>query len=526
MVSIEDLKTTVNALGREVPLEIEGKRYRPFAGAFATSPEKGKRRVGPKFGTILHPGENCLVPTIKDAIKRIGLEDGMTVSFHHHFREGDYVLNMVMKEIADMGFKNMTLAPSSLFSVHEPLIQHIKNGVVTRIEGGSVRGELGKAISHGLMEHPVVIRSHGGRVRAIESGDLHIDAAFIGAPCADAIGNCNGVKGPSACGPLAYAHADAIYSEKTVAITDHLEDTPVIPISISQEYVGTVVKVDDIGDPSKIASNTLRITRDPIKLKIAKDAVRVIEASGCFKNGMTFQTGAGGISLAVTKYLGQRMEKRGIVANFGMGGTTEHMVKLYEKGLIKKILTIQAFDQYAIKSLLNHVNHIEVSAGFYANPHNRGTAVNLLDVVVLGATEVDVNFNVNVNTFSDGILQYPTGGHADTAAGAKVTVITAPLVRGRIPVVVDEVVAVSTPGETVDVLVTDYGVAVNPKREDLIENLKKARIPLKTIEELRDKAYRITGKPEPPQFTDKIVALIEYRDGTLIDVVREVKNFK
>jgi len=43
-----------------------------------------------------------------------------------------------------------------------------------------------------------------------------------------------------------------------------------------------------------------------------------------------------------------------------------------------------------------------VSAGFYANPHNRGTAVNLLDVVVLGATEVDVDFNVNVNTFSMG----------------------------------------------------------------------------------------------------------------------------
>jgi citrate lyase subunit alpha/citrate CoA-transferase len=217
------------------------------------------------------------------------------------------------------------------------------------------------------------------------------------------------------------------------------------------------------------------------------------------------------------------MEKRGIRASFGMGGTTEHMVKLLEKGILDKILTIQAFDQYAIESLMKDYNHIEVSAGFYANPHNRGTAVNLLDVVVLGATEIDLNFNVNVNTHSDGMLQYPTGGHSDTAAGAKISIITAPLVRGRIPVVVDDVVVVSTPGESIDVLVTDYGIAVNPRRKELIDQLTDAGIELKTIEELRDIAYSITGKPSKPQFTDKIVALIEYRDGTLIDVLREVQ---
>jgi citrate lyase subunit alpha/citrate CoA-transferase len=217
------------------------------------------------------------------------------------------------------------------------------------------------------------------------------------------------------------------------------------------------------------------------------------------------------------------MEARGIKGSFGMGGTTEHMVKLLERGILDKILTIQAFDQYAIESLMKDYNHIEVSAGFYANPHNRGTAVNLLDVVVLGATEIDLGFNVNVNTHSDGMLQYPTGGHSDTAAGAQLTIITAPLVRGRIPVVVDDVVVVSTPGESVDVLVTDHGIAVNPQRKDLIDRLKDAGVVLKTIEELRDIAYSITGKPRKPEFTDKIVALIEYRDGTLIDVLREVR---
>jgi citrate lyase gamma subunit len=50
------------------------------------------------------------------------------------------------------------------------------------------------------------------------------------------------------------------------------------------------------------------------------------------------------------------------------------------------------------------------------------------------------------------------------------------------------------------------------------------RIPLKTIEELRDIAYGITGIPQKPKFTDKIVALIEYRDVTLIDVLREIER--
>ena len=146
------------------------------------------------------------------------------------------------------------------------------------------------------------------------------------------------------------------------------------------------------------------------------------------------------------------------------------MVKLLEEGIIHKILTVQAFDQYAIRSLLKDVNHIEVGAGFYANPHNRGTAVNLLDVVVLGATEIDVHFNVNVNTHSDGILQYPTGGHSDTAAGAKLTIITTPLIRGRIPVVVDDVIVVSTPGESVDVL----GDRVRHLRESLPAGFDRA----------------------------------------------------
>ena len=41
-----------------------------------------------------------VLPDLEEAIRRVGLKDGMTISFHHHFRNGDYVVNMVMDVIA------------------------------------------------------------------------------------------------------------------------------------------------------------------------------------------------------------------------------------------------------------------------------------------------------------------------------------------------------------------------------------------------------------------------------------------
>ena len=75
--------------------------------------------------------ESTKVVTLEEAIKRSGLKDGMTISFHHHFRSGDKVINMVVAKLAEMGFKNLHLASSSLIDVHEPLIEHIRNGVIT-----------------------------------------------------------------------------------------------------------------------------------------------------------------------------------------------------------------------------------------------------------------------------------------------------------------------------------------------------------------------------------------------------------
>ena len=166
--------------------------------------------------------------------------------------------------------------------------------------------------------------------------------------------------------------------------------------------------------------------------------------------------------------------------------------------------------------------HHEISASDYANPFNGNPYVNILDTAVLSATEVDINFNVNVLTDSYGKLMGAPGGHPDAAAGAKVTIIAMPLLRGRLPMIVDKVQTIVTPGETVDIVVTDYGIAVNPKRNDLSEYLKKSNLPLVNINDLYSKALKLSGKPQEIVPGDKICGLVEYRDGTIIDVIRNI----
>ncbi len=74
-----------------------------------------------------------LCASVEEAVKRCGLQDGMTISFHHAFREGDRVINTVVALLARMGFKNLTLASSSLMTCNDALIEHIESGVITRI---------------------------------------------------------------------------------------------------------------------------------------------------------------------------------------------------------------------------------------------------------------------------------------------------------------------------------------------------------------------------------------------------------
>lgn len=510
----------LNNVGREIPKEYAD-QFGAFEGQFARR-HAYKRAAGEV--TAVHPGDSKLLGSIREAIEKTGLKDGMTVSFHHHFREGDAVLNMVMAEIAAMGIKNLTLASSSIANVHEPIIEHIKNGVITNITSSGLRDKVGAAISRGIMENPVVIRSHGGRARAIETGDIHIDVAFLGAPSADCYGNSNGSHGNATCGSLGYAKLDAEFADKVVIITDNLVPYPNTPISIPQNHVDYVVQVESIGDPNGIAKGASRITTNPKELLIAENACKVITNSPYYKDGFSFQAGTGGSTLAVARFLADNMRKDEIKASFALGGLTGHMCEMLEEGLIAKVIDVQSFDRDASVSMKNNENHYEISASFYANPGNKGAAVNMLDVVVLSALELDTNFNVNVMTGSDGLIRGASGGHSDTAAGSKLSLILTPLIRGRIPTIVDNVNTIITPGESVDVVVTELGIAINPRRQDLVEAFKNLSVPQFTIEELKEKAYAIVGTPDPIVYGDKVVALIEYRDGSLIDVVKNVRE--
>ncbi|MCZ8466546.1 citrate lyase subunit alpha [Streptococcus uberis] len=508
----------MNNVNRDIP-QTYADNYGVFEGELAHIKEykEASRRIKP-----VKPQDDKLLSNIREAIEKTGLKDGMTISFHHHFREGDYVMNMVLEEIANMGIKNISIAPSSIANVHEPLIDHIKNGVVTNITSSGLRDKVGAAISSGIMENPVVIRSHGGRARAIAAGDIHIDVAFLGAPSSDAYGNANGTKGKATCGSLGYAMIDAKYADQVVIITDTLMPYPNTPISIPQTDVDYVVVVDAIGDPEGIAKGATRFTKNPKELLIAEYASKVITNSPYYKEGFSFQTGTGGASLAVTRYMREQMIKDGIKASFALGGITNAMVELLQEGLVEKIMDVQDFDHPSAISLDQNSQHYEIDANMYASPLSKGSVINQLDTCVLSALEVDTDFNVNVMTGSDGVIRGASGGHCDTAFAAKMSLVISPLVRGRIPTFVDQVNTVITPGTSVDVIVTEIGIAINPNRQDLIEHFKDLKVPQYTVEELKEKAYAIVGQPDPIEYGDKVVALIEYRDGSLIDVVRNV----
>ncbi len=464
-----------------------------------------------------------LVNSIREAIQLSGLKDGMTVSFHHHLRNGDFVLNMVMEQVAALGIKDINVNASSLFDAHIPLQEHIRNHVVTGISADYISAGLGRPISEGLMEKPVQFRTHGGRPSDISLGRTPIDVAFIAAPTSDPMGNCSGKYGKSACGSLGYAFADAMYAKKVVIITDNLVPYPLQDFSISEDYVDYVVQVDAIGNPKGIVSGTTQITRDPVGLVMASHAAKVIANSGLLKDGFSFQTGAGGASLAAAKFLKDIMLEKGIQGSFGLGGITGYLVDMLHAGCFKSLMDVQCFDLKAVESIRTDPRHQEISAMQYASPSSRSAVVDSLDVVILGATEIDTDFNVNVHTDSNGYIMGGSGGHSDTAAGAKLSMIIAPMFRARLPIVTDRVKCISTPGKDIDVLVTQGGIAVNPKNVELTERLKAAGLPIVDIHKLKEDTEKITGVPQKTSHGDRVVAQVIGRNGDLLDEIYQVK---
>lgn len=499
-----------NSIGRFVP---EG--CRPFTGS--NEYKKQQRKLIPE--KQCHDGFE-LLGSVSDMFDKLNIKDGMTLSFHHHLRNGDFVLNAVLEEIKKRNLKNIRLAPSSLFPQNASLVELMENGNVTEIYTDYVNGPVADAISNGKLQGMCVMYTHGGRPMAIESGSLHIDVAILATPAVDKEGNGSGFTGKSACGSLGYAVSDLKYADKVVLVTDnlveHLENA-----QLEGKYVDYVVRMDAIGDPNGIVSGTTRITKDPVGLKIARDTTALLEEIGMIKDGLSMQTGAGGTSLAVAYYVKNRMLEKGIKGSFASGGITGYFTDMLEEGLFDELYDVQCFDLKAVQSIGKNANHHAMSGSKYANPFD-DNVVDKLDFVILGATEIDLDFNVNVTTDSHGKIMGGSGGHSDTAHGAKVTVITTNLIKSRLPIIKEKVTTVTTPGEDVDVLVTERGIAINPKRVDLLEKLKNSRLPIFTMQQLLEKAHSITGQPDKLVLSDKPVGVVVYRDGTVIDTLYKV----
>lgn len=466
---------------------------------------------------------NKIIDNISVLFKELDIKDGATLSFHHHLRNGDRVLNIIMKEVQKLGIKNITLVASSLFPVHKELIPMLEDETITNIVASYISGELGEAISHGKLKGNIILQSHGGRARSILEEDVKIDVAFIASPSSDSSGNISGINGKNSCGVLGYAIADSMKAKRVVAVTDYIMEYPNYPFDISQDYVDYVFVTESIGEKAGIVSGTTVITKDPIGLKIAKDTLKVMKATNLLKDGFSFQSGAGGISLAVTSFLKDYMVENEIKGSFASGGITGYLTNMLEEGLFESLYDVQCFDLEAIESLKRNPNHLRMSGSLYGNP-NVSAVVDNLDIVILGATEIDTNFNVNVTTGSHGKLMGGSGGHQDTAAGSKVSIIVSKLFSSRIPLIKDKVDVITTPGSTVDVLVTERGICVNPLREDLIQLFRMANLEIMDIKELKEYSEKVMGVAKPIEKTDRLIGISEYRDGRVLDLIYEVKE--
>ncbi|HPK84514.1 MAG TPA: citrate lyase subunit alpha [Bacteroidales bacterium] len=516
------MKLVENAAGRLVPDEINGKEAIPFMGVGKYRPSG--RKYGPSIPTCIDYPEdnNKVVGSLKEALVRCGLKDGMTVSTHHHLRDGDLVSNQIFAIASELGVKDLVWLPSASFPCNDPVIQYLEDGTVNRIEG-SMNGPLGMFVSEGRMKGMAVLRSHGGRVQAIQDGDVKIDIAVLAAPAADSFGNARGTGGPSATGVIGYAKPDYLYAEKVIVVTDNLVNLPCFPMEIEGNYVDYVVVTDKIGIPEKIVSGTTQITKSPDRLLIAELTTSFLEKSGLLRDGATMQAGAGGTSLAIAVYVHQLLKKKGWKLSFGFGGSTKYMVDMLEEGHMGYILDAQAFDLDSVASIEKNLNHIAYPVFNAYNYHSKGNLTTMMDIMILGATEIDTGFNGNVVTHSDGLLLHGIGGWQN-CLHARNVIVPVPLFRDRIPVIVDRVTTLCGPGELIDVIITERGIAINPRRQDLIDAVRGKGLPLVTIEELKDIAEKICGKPEKADFDDRVVAAIKWVDGTVIDAVRKVKR--
>lgn len=510
-----------NAAGRQVPTHVNGREVTPYQGVGKYLP-RGRKTGPPIRSCAQYPADgNKVTSGLTEALKRAGLRDGMVISSHHHFRDGDLLMNRVFDAAAALGVRDLMWFPSAAFACHRPLIARMQDDTIHHIEG-SLNGPLGEYASRGHMRGLAVLRSHGGRYRAVQDGDVHIDIAVLAAPSADSFGNANGVNGPSACGPLGFALADAQYADNVIVVTDNLVPFPCVPWDINGNLADQVVVDDKIGDPAQILSGTTEITRSPDRLLIAEYTARFVRDTGIMRPGFSFQAGAGGTSLAFTIFLRDMMKEAGVRARFIRGGSTKYLVDMLESGLTDYVLDGQSFDLDGVRSLRDNPAHLATSPFTSYNYHGKGNFAALVDCVVLGATEIDLDFNANVVSHSDGLMLHGIGGWQDTLF-ARCTILTVPTFRDRVPIIRDRVTTLCGPGELIDVVVTERGIAINPRRQDLFAALRGSPLPLRTLAELKTEADAICGgAPAPARTTERTIGVVSWVDGTMLDSIRQV----
>lgn len=458
-----------------------------------------------------------VIKNIDELFTLIDISLNKNISFHHHLRNGDYVLNHVLSKYKKENVKGINLFPSAIFPSYNMILELIKNNQINDITTNYINGPTAEYITKHGLPGKLKMQTHGGRARSIIEGKNKIDIAFIAAPYVNKIGDAVGYLGKNKCGSLGYCIPDSIYAKIKVLVTDNLVDTIIENPEINGENIDYILLIDKIGDTMGIVSGTTEVTNNPIGVKIAKNTSLLLKELGLIKDNFSFQSGAGGVSLRVTKDLKEIMIKENIKASFFSGGITRYHVEMLENGLVDRLYDVQCFDLEAIESLSRNEFHIPISASEYANPANENQIIKDLDIVILGATEIDYDFNVNVTTDSHQTLIGGSGGHSDTATEAKVSVVVSPLMRGRIPVIKERVTTITTLGKNVDCFVTERGIAINPLRKDLIKKLKDTKLKVYSINELADIAYSFTNIPKDVIKHDKIIGEVEDRTYEIID---------
>jgi citrate lyase subunit alpha/citrate CoA-transferase len=449
-------------------------------------------------------------------------------------------LKTVVEKLRETGKKGIILYGNAIFDHTDPwLHEAIRDGIIAGFYGNPYR-KIGKHIMKGdILPWVTVGFSHGNRVRKLQTGEIRVKVAFGPVPMADIHGNANGIMGKEEelCGPLGLLAADAEYADYTCLLAGSISDILIMPASISMEKVDFVVEVDSPGHNSGIGSGTLDFAKarsNPFSARVAENVTRVMKASGVVRDDFVFQVGSGA-GLIVLENIRAILKETKTTANYTLGGITSLHVDMLEEGTVRHLMHGQLFEPSprVLDSLRNHPNHHEIVTAYYASTVNKESAANMVDLVVLSALEVDLNFNVN-SVCAHGRIIGGIGGAQDAAAGADLTVIFLPLATGKdglgFPRVVDQVYTRSIPGEVVDVVVTQDYAAVNPNsrsncKDALIERAHDFDLKLLSIGELREKAIARAKEfgiiPPLPELTDEIVHAVEWRDGTLLDVIRK-----